>query len=133
MSSDEDPFANRRADPRLPIVLTVEYKRVNAFFAYYTQNISRGGTFIATERPLPVGTEFVFKLSVPKVASMLELRGRVVHVVRADEATPEKPAGMGIQFLRDGSAAQRELDETFEALMIDALGEDLYRRLTARR
>ena len=33
----------------MAIELTVEYKRMNAFFADYTKNISRGGTFIRTD------------------------------------------------------------------------------------
>ena len=52
----------RRGAGRAPIELRVEYKRLNSFFADYTKNISRGGTFIRTERPLDVGTDFVFKL-----------------------------------------------------------------------
>ena len=51
----EDSDRERRADARSPIELKVEYKRLNTFFADYTKNISRGGTFIKTARPLPVG------------------------------------------------------------------------------
>ncbi|HKO52206.1 MAG TPA: PilZ domain-containing protein, partial [Polyangiaceae bacterium] len=51
---------DRRSGFRAPIELKVEYKRLNTFFADYTKNISRGGTFIATDKPLPVGTDFVF-------------------------------------------------------------------------
>ena len=44
---------------------SVDYKRLNTFFADYTKNISKGGTFIRTSKPLDVGTEFVFVLTVP--------------------------------------------------------------------
>jgi uncharacterized protein (TIGR02266 family) len=64
--ADDD---DSRGDPRAPIELKVEYKRLNSFFADYTKNISRGGTFIKTNRPLPIGTEFVFKLFVPAARS----------------------------------------------------------------
>ena len=47
---------------RAPIELKVDYKKLNTFIADYTKNISKGGTFIKTDRPLKVGTEFVFKL-----------------------------------------------------------------------
>ena len=50
----------------MPIALKVEYKRLNSFFADYTKNISRGGTFIRTKNPLSIGTEFMFQLQVPK-------------------------------------------------------------------
>ena len=55
---------DRRSAHRAAIELSVEYKRLNTFFADYTRNISKGGTFIRTERPLAIGTEFVFALSI---------------------------------------------------------------------
>ena len=58
MTTEDD----RRIGYRAPIELKVEYKRLNTFFADYTRNISRGGTFIGTDKPLKVGTEFVFAL-----------------------------------------------------------------------
>ena len=54
-----------RAGPRAPIELRVEDQRLNTFFADYTKNIGKGGTFIKTKKPLDVGTEFLFKLMVP--------------------------------------------------------------------
>ena len=55
----------RRREARAPIELKVEYKRLNTFFYDYTKNISKGGTFIKTEKPLDIGTVFLFKLQVP--------------------------------------------------------------------
>lgn len=55
----------RRGEDRAPITLRVDYKRLNTFFADYTKNISKGGTFIRTTRPLAIGTEFMFVLTVP--------------------------------------------------------------------
>src|ERR1041385_6980995 len=56
---------DRRSNGRHPIELKVEYKRLNTFFADYTKNISKGGTFIGTDKPLDIGTELVFALSIP--------------------------------------------------------------------
>ena len=47
---------DRRSNLRAAIELNVEYKRLNTFFADYTRNISKGGTFIKTDKPLEVGT-----------------------------------------------------------------------------
>src|ERR1700760_647657 len=88
----------RRASERHAITLRVDYKRPNTFFADYTKNISKGGTFIRTSKPLDVGTEFVFVLSVPSHNKQLELKGEVVWVVTEEKATPDSPAGMGIKF-----------------------------------
>ena len=76
---------DRRDASRAPIELKVEYKRLNTFFADYTRNISRGGTFIRTDRPLDIGTEFVFALVVPHVGEPLRLKGRVQWVTVDNE------------------------------------------------
>ena len=61
--------SERRNDDRHTIELKVEYKRLNTFFADYTKNISKGGTFIRTDKPLDPGTEFVFALVIPLLQS----------------------------------------------------------------
>src|SRR4051794_36248037 len=79
--------ADRRRDARAPIELRVEYKRLNSFFADFTRNISKGGTFIVTNKPLPFGTEFVFRLGVPTLVEPLELHGKVAWIVTSEQAT----------------------------------------------
>ena len=72
--------SEKRRFARAPIELKVEYKRLNTFFADYTKNISKGGTFIKTRKPLDIGTEFVFKLCVPTLADPIALNGKVQWV-----------------------------------------------------
>src|SRR5258707_15654345 len=90
--------ADRRSTDRHAIELKVEYKRLNTFFADYTKNISKGGTFIRTDKPLDIGTEFVFALSIPQLGEPVRLRGRVIWTTPVAGATEESPAGMGIRF-----------------------------------
>ncbi len=120
---------NRRNENRAAIELNVEYKRLNTFFADYTRNISKGGTFIRTDKPLDVNTEFVFALSIKNVAEPLRLRGRVRWIVRPGDATAESPAGMGIEFMYRSDAERRETEEVVEKLMVEELGEELAARL----
>jgi type IV pilus assembly protein PilZ len=47
------------------VELRVNYRRLNTFFADYVKSISRGGTFIATQRPLPIGTCLACRASTP--------------------------------------------------------------------
>jgi type IV pilus assembly protein PilZ len=119
------PPDNRRRFDRAPIELKVEYKRVNTFFADYTKNISRGGTFIATERPLPLGTEFVFALGIPHLAQPLRLTGKVMWITTPDDASPANPAGMGIEFQYSDDAERRSKEAAVEQLMVAELGEHL--------
>jgi type IV pilus assembly protein PilZ len=130
-ASDAD---ERRSDVRAPIELKVEYKRLNAFFADYTKNISRGGTFIKTGRPLPIGTEFLFKLYVPHLDGALEIHGEVQWIVGEQEvaAGDSEEAGMGIRFVYREGASRDEVSRTVERLMVDSLGQRLYTKLMDR-
>ena len=119
---------DRRGEDRAPITLRVEYKRINTFFADYTKNISRGGTFIRTTRPLDIGTEFMFVLSLPETVQ-IELKGVVKWIVPELGATEEKPAGMGIQFVFTEDSQRLAVEAVVEGMMNEALGPVLAGKL----
>jgi len=123
----------RRRQDRAPIELKVTYKRVNSFFADYTKNISRGGTFIATGRPLPMGTEFVFALEVPGLEEPLRLNGRVIWTTRPEDATKANPAGMGIEFQYRDDEDRRGTEAVVERLLSRELGDHLATDLLGRK
>ena len=123
---------NRRQHSRAPIELKVEYKRLNTFLADYTRNISRGGTFVATAKPLGVGTQFVFALSVPGLGDPLKLTGKVVWTTSEDEASPANPAGMGIEFQYRDAQEQAEKEARVERILQSELGEELAEKLLGR-
>lgn len=156
-----DGSEKRNAD-RAAITLRVDYKRINTFFADYTKNISKGGTFIKTLKPLDVGTEFVFVLSVPAgldegeedeapKETQIKLHGKVMWArsadgtvsgpaLRDDGPAPQGGAGsdpqvpgMGIRFLFRDDAERRAIDDVVEQLMADALGEHISGKLLARK
>lgn len=108
---------------------------MNTFFADYTKNISKGGTFIKTERPLPVGTEFLFKLSLPRRDSPFELKGEVVWVNHEGERQkPEIPDfGMGIRFIFKDQGERKDFEDEVEELMVAALGPHLYEKLLHKK
>jgi type IV pilus assembly protein PilZ len=127
----DDPDPERRESARRPIELKVEYKRLNTFFADYTKNISRGGTFIKTARPLPVGTEFLFKLFIPGRAEPLTIHGEVQRIVSGEDidhdGTPD--VGMAIKFVYRLGDNQAEIAQTVEGIMTESLGPRLYAKL----
>lgn len=124
---------DRRGGNRSAIELNVEYKRLNTFFADYTRNISKGGTFIRTDRPLDVATEFVFALTIRGLAEPLRLRGRVKWIVSTGDATGDSPAGMGIEFMYKDDEERRATEEIVEHLMEEELGQGLTARLLGRK
>jgi type IV pilus assembly protein PilZ len=124
---------DRRIGNRAAIELNVEYKRLNTFFADYTRNISKGGTFIRTDRPLDLATEFIFALTIRGLAEPLRLRGRVKWIVTTTDATPSSPAGMGIEFQYANDEERRATESIVEKLMGEELGEGLTARLLGRK
>jgi type IV pilus assembly protein PilZ len=128
MSSGESG-ANRRIGDRQAIVLKVEYKRLNTFFADYTKNISKGGTFIRTDKPLDVGTEFVFALGIPQLGEPVRLRGRVMWTIPVEKATAGAPAGMGIRFQYANDEERLATEGLVEQMMRSELGDHLSAKL----
>lgn len=113
-----------RQQVRVPIELKVDYKKLNSFFADYTKNISKGGTFIKTKKPLSIGTKFLFKLTVPQRAEPFELLGEVVW----SKGDGDEP-GMGIRFIYNSDSQRAEFEAVVEKLMADSLGPDLTEKL----
>ncbi len=135
-NNSQPPASNwgeKRGEDRAAITLRVDYKRLNTFFADYAKNISKGGTFIRTARPLEVGTEFVFVLSLPTQKEQLQLKGSVMWVVREEGATDDRPAGMGIKFKFETDEERAAVDDFVERLMTEALGEHLSSKLLAKK
>ena len=117
MSENVGDGGEHREHARAPIELRVDYKKLNSFFADYTKNISKGGTFIKTKKTLPIGTRFLFRLTVPNRESPFELNGDVVHA----SPSGEEP-GMGIRFVWGVDADRDAFEAAVERLMSDSLG-----------
>lgn len=95
-------MSEQRRQPRTPISLKVRYRSgtVEEFAEQFSQDISRGGLFIQSGRPLPVGTMLKFELQLRDERSIITGVGRVAWCRSPEEATPHQPAGMGIKFAK---------------------------------
>ncbi len=107
--AEEEAQPEPRVEARRPIELKVEYKRLNTFFADYIKNISRGGTFIKTSRPLPVGTEFLFKLFVPGREVPFTIHGEVHRILDGARSTRPRPRATAKPGWRSGSPTARAI------------------------
>lgn len=75
----------------------------------YTRDISKGGLFVATEDPPPLGSRLKITLQTPD--GSLELSAEVVHVMAADVASQmNMEAGVGLQFDKLSDDMQQALD-----------------------
>jgi uncharacterized protein (TIGR02266 family) len=76
------------------------------------------------QEPLPVGTRFLFKLSIPGRDEPFELLGEV-----AWSNAEGDDAGMGIRFVYADDTQRFAFEDVVERLMSDSLGRELTLRL----
>ena len=127
------PPEELRRSQRAPLRLRIGYEQMNAFFADYTKNISRGGMFIKTPRPLEVGSRCQFSLSLPALSDPLALEGEVAWVLTAEEAQQRgEDAGMGIRFVFADEALRLDFERLVERMMEESLGPEAARGLLQR-
>jgi Tfp pilus assembly protein PilZ len=81
------------------------------------ENISAGGVFIRSARPLALGTLVHLDLVRPGLKKAIRVAGRVVGVLTPEEARRKDAApGMGIKFDPLSAGAQDRLDEILRDL-----------------
>lgn len=92
--------------------IKLKYPDVETFIQKYAVNISRGGIFIATKQPKPVGTfvKFEFLLSDAGASSIIRGEGQVQWTKEYDPAHPMKAHGMGVKFSRLDADSQTVID-----------------------
>lgn len=90
-----NPGSNdHRRTPRVPVALELEYRSAGAFLVAYTTNLSKGGIFVDTTAPFPIGTVVSMRLRAPNTP-VCEVHGTVAWL-RPESTGPGQPAGMGI-------------------------------------
>lgn len=94
----------KRLESREPITLFVEYEGADDLVGDFTENLSTGGTFVHTNRELPLGTKVQLVLSFPGLVEPISVEG-TVRWLRGEGDS----AGAGIEFepgpARDALAA----------------------------
>jgi uncharacterized protein (TIGR02266 family) len=83
-----------------PIRIRLRYAAFDTFIEKFAPNVTRGGVFLASRTPAPIGTTFAFEIQLAGGEVALAGDGKVVWVKPFDPAAPQKAHGMGVQFLR---------------------------------
>lgn len=91
----------KRSHEREPVTLFVEYEGADDLIGDFTENLSTGGTFVVTNRELPIGTRVQLVLSFPGLLEPISLEGEVRWT--RDEA--DNP-GAGIEFAEGAARDQ---------------------------
>lgn len=114
---------DKRRDSREAVTLFVEYEGADDLVGDFTENLSTGGTFVATNRALPIGTRVQLVLSFPGLLEPIAVEG-VVRWARTHESA-EGDVGAGIEFeagpARDALAAMVERIRTRDPSTVSRL------------
>ena len=106
-----DRYAERRAQPRYPTRIEVDYAAEGTFLFAYITDISAMGIFIRAERTHSVGTRLQLRLG--PAAEAFELCGEVVWTT--DGSRGHEP-GMGIRFEQPTEQERNRLQELIAAV-----------------
>jgi type IV pilus assembly protein PilZ len=112
-----------RTHVRVPLTVEVDLFNENTFFTGFTENISRGGLFIATEAPFELGTRLSIRLSL--MGGPAREHEVVVRWIRPAGAPGGLPAGMGVQFETLDGDAYESLQGFIDNSVKDTLFFDL--------
>jgi uncharacterized protein (TIGR02266 family) len=102
-----------RKDRRVKIVsLNVRYKSatVDEFIENHAHDVSRGGIYIKTANPFPPGTLLKFEIRLASDQAVIAGVGRVVWKRDAGSANGERPAGMGVKFIKIDEPSKSVID-----------------------
>jgi uncharacterized protein (TIGR02266 family) len=98
---------DRRAHPRFPLILAVQYVGAESVLDY-TENLSAGGLFIRTERDFELGDRVTLVVSFPQLLEPIELQ---VEVVRKRAGTLGAPSGVAVRVPDDRTDDRAKLAE----------------------
>jgi uncharacterized protein (TIGR02266 family) len=76
----------------------MRFPDLDTFAERFAPNVTRGGVFIATRAPRPVGDVFAFEIQISSGQVALAGEGKVIWIKEFDPAQPNRPHGMGVQF-----------------------------------
>jgi uncharacterized protein (TIGR02266 family) len=99
--------SERRAHPRFPLILAVQYVGAESVLDY-TENLSAGGLFIRTEREFEAGERVTLVVSFPQLLEPVELQ---VEVVRRRGASLGAPGGVAVRVPDDRAEDRAKLEE----------------------
>lgn len=90
-------YEERRKFPRIDTSIKVNFDNGMESFTEFTLNLSLGGLYIKTIRPLAMDSVITVDFKLPGFEHTFSINGKIVW--RKTEGTGEEPPGMGIEFM----------------------------------
>lgn len=97
----------------MPTLLNVCFEDYQDIGSVLMTNISRGGLFVPTDRPIPIGTEVKLRIRIEEPATEIVLLGEI----SSHNVGPKLDAarrGMGIRFKNLSERDQKLVDDLYE-------------------
>jgi type IV pilus assembly protein PilZ len=114
-------LADKQASLRVPSQLRVSFDSYGELRECLMTNISRGGVFVSTPSPLPIGTPFKLRIHVGESGETHELSGEVASVNTRPDMQGESQ-GMGIRFCHLTEPQQELVERLYGDAMDVAIG-----------
>jgi len=93
----------------------LRYSDLDTFGERFAPNVTRGGIFLASRSPRAEGEIFRFEVQLSTGVVALAGEGKVIWVKPYDAAEPQKPHGMGVQFVQIDPGSRETLTRILQA------------------
>jgi uncharacterized protein (TIGR02266 family) len=116
--ADRAANPGKRAFNRVKTRLEVGWKTPREFLVAYSENISRGGIFVATPNPPPLREVVELLLELPDGQQPARTDAEVIQRITPEQgAQMKRTPGAGLQFVGSDDEFRRRLDDCIEHLL----------------
>lgn len=109
----QDSHADRRESVRVPLRLTMGFQSYGEIRETLMTNLSRGGIFVATGVPLPLGSILKLWIRIEESGQEIDVVGEVASHNSGPGLLSEE-LGMGIKFIRMTPEQEKAVDNLYE-------------------
>jgi uncharacterized protein (TIGR02266 family) len=111
--------ADRRKSLRVPAKLRVSFTDLGELKASLMINLSRGGVFVATDRPAEIGTRLELRLHIEESGEEIDVPAAVVFR-NVGPNLGSGQSGMGLRFLEMKPEVARKIQALYERKLEEA-------------
>ncbi len=113
--------AERRESVRVPVRLRVSFRNQGELSGSLITNLSRGGVFVATDRPAEIGTRLELRLHIEESGEEIDVPAAVVSQNVGPNLESEC-SGMGLRFLEMKPEVAQQIEALYERKLREAAG-----------
>lgn len=112
MNKENETKKNLRKSERKELKIPLGIRPLHIFTETQILNISKGGIFVTTSRPLPVDADIDIEFLIPRASKKIRAKGKVKWSIDQIERPNGKPGivpGMGVKFIKISKESLKEI------------------------